>query len=168
MVPVIAELHASASGTRFIVLVNALGINRATLGTTLSALMEADLVMRNPGYGHPLRPEYVLTATGKDVAPQCARFESLIDDEGLSALAHRKWTASILLTVRTGKSRINAIQTDLAGITPRALTTALRALASAGLLSRQVDDGYPPRTTYTLGSTGRRIADRVARIADRL
>ncbi len=149
-------------------LVHALGINRATLGTTLSALMEADLVMRNPGYGHPLRPEYVLTATGKDVAPHCARFEALIDDEGLSALAHRKWTAPILLTMRTGKNRFNAIQAELVGISPRALTTALRALTTAGLMSRQVDDGYPPRTTYKLCSAGRRVANTVARIANRL
>ena len=149
-------------------LVNRLGINRATLGTTLSALIEADLVMRNPGYDHPLRPEYVLTATGKRVAPHCARFETLVDDHGIGALAHRKWTASILLTIRTGKHRFNAIQAELVGISPRALTTALRALTTAGLTSRQVDDGYPPRTTYELCSTGRRLANAVARIAQRL
>ncbi len=163
-----AELHGSGIGTRSVVLVNALGINRATLGATLSALTAADLVMRNPGYGHPLRPEYVLTATGKDVAPHCARFETLIDDEGIGALAHRKWTVSILLTIQTGKNRFNAIQAALVGISPRALTTALRALTTAGLTSRQVDDGYPPRTTYELCSTGRRLANAVARIAQRL
>ncbi len=149
-------------------LVNQLGINRATLGTTLSALMAADLVRRNPGYGHPLRPEYVLTATGKNVAPHCARYETLVDDEGMGELAYRKWTASILLTARTGKNRFNAIQAALVGISPRALTMALRALAAAGLMSRQVDDGYPPRTTYKLASPGRRVANAVARIAERL
>ncbi|MCZ6659615.1 MAG: winged helix-turn-helix transcriptional regulator [Gammaproteobacteria bacterium] len=167
-VPIMAELHGSGIGTRFVVLVNALGIHRAMLSTTLSALMAANLVMRSPGYGHPLRPEYVLTAAGKRVALHCARFETLVDEQGISELAHRKWTAPLLLAMRAGRTRFNAIQAALVGISPRALTTALRALTTAGLTSRQVDDGYPPRTTYKLCSTGRRIANAVARIAERL
>jgi DNA-binding HxlR family transcriptional regulator len=47
----------------------------------LAGLVARRLVSRNPGYGHPLRPEYVLTPAGARVAPACAL---LVD--GLAAL----------------------------------------------------------------------------------
>ena len=59
-VPVLAELHRT-SGSRFVTLHRRLGIGRESLRRTLASLAEQDLVARNPGYGHPLRPEYVLT-----------------------------------------------------------------------------------------------------------
>ena len=150
------------------VLVNRLGISRAMLGTTLSTLIEAELVMRNPGYGHPLRPEYVLTDRGKRVAPGCVRFEVLVDGLGVGELAHRKWTAPLLFAIRAGTSRFNALQSALPGISPRALTSALKSLREAALIIRQVDDGYPPATAYVLTQSGRRIANVAARMTETL
>lgn len=150
------------------VLVNALGISRAMLRTTLDALMNADLVMRNPGYGHPLRPEYVLTDKGRRLAPLCGRFEELVDELDIAVLAHRKWSAPLLLAVRRGNNRFNLIAGALPGISPRALTTALRALTEHGLLERGVDDGYPPVSAYTVTRTGRRVAATVAQMVGAL
>jgi len=52
--PILAELHRS-KGSRFVTLSNRLGLGRESLRRTLSALIDAGLVMKNPGYGHPLR-----------------------------------------------------------------------------------------------------------------
>src|SRR5947207_13068422 len=59
-VPVLAELRRER-GSRFVTLANRIGVTRDSLRRTLSALIDDGLVERNPGYGHPLRPEYVLT-----------------------------------------------------------------------------------------------------------
>ena len=29
--------------------------------------------MKNPGHGHPMRPEYLLTSSGEELAPWCRR-----------------------------------------------------------------------------------------------
>ncbi|MGH2451320.1 MAG: winged helix-turn-helix transcriptional regulator, partial [Candidatus Limnocylindria bacterium] len=62
--PVLAELDRSR-GSRFVTLSNRLALSRESLRRTLTALIDAGLVMKNPGYGHPLRPEYILTERGR-------------------------------------------------------------------------------------------------------
>ena len=46
----------------------------------------------------------------------------------------------------------------LEGISPRALTLALKDLESAGLVARRVTDDYPPATVYRLTRSGRPLA----------
>src|SRR4029450_5423618 len=69
-VPILAELHRQR-GSRFVTLARTLGLSRESLRRTLAALTESGLVGRNPGYGHPLRPEYVLTRAGERIATAC-------------------------------------------------------------------------------------------------
>src|SRR4051812_3041544 len=66
--PVLAEI-ARSRGSRVAALTGTLGVSRESLRRTLAALQTEELVVRNPGYGHPLRPEYLLTARGEAVAP---------------------------------------------------------------------------------------------------
>ena len=40
---------------------------------SLAHLIDIGLVIRNPGYGHPLRPEYLLTDNGRGVAESSER-----------------------------------------------------------------------------------------------
>ena len=55
-------MSAAAGGSRFAVMLARLGLSRSALAASLAQLQEAGWLRRNPGHGHPLRPEYVLTA----------------------------------------------------------------------------------------------------------
>ncbi len=162
----LAALHSSG-GARFAVLANQLGASRDGLRATLAELVGLGLVMRNPGYGHPLRPEYVLAVAGRHLAPACARYQRRIARFSATAVGYRKWTVPLLMVVHRGGNRFTAIQTVLDGITPRALAAALRSLDAVGLVLRSIDSGYPPRAAYALSGSGTRVADAAFDIANR-
>lgn len=144
-VPVLAELERQR-GSRFAALVGILGLGRESLRRTLDALIALGLVERNPGYGHPLRPEYVLTPHGAEVAARCRRLLDALGDEREVAL--RKWSLPVLVALgRAG--RFSELRAELPGITPRALALALKDLQAAGLVERVVEDtSYPPTVRY--------------------
>ena len=58
--PVLGELYRD-DGAKFVTLVHRLNVSKDSLARTLEHLRTLDLAVKNPGYGHPLRPEYVLT-----------------------------------------------------------------------------------------------------------
>ena len=62
-VRVLVELQR-AHGAKFVTLHSQLGVGRATLRATLDDLIAEGWVLRNPGHGHPMRPEYLLTKEG--------------------------------------------------------------------------------------------------------
>ena len=165
IIPALAVIQAERGGTRLAVLRGRLGASRDALRTAVDTAMEIGLVARNPGYGHPLRPEFILTTSGRGIARCCADYVSAVVEAGVEPIGFRKWTAPLLQTIGEGNERFGAIQNTLAGITPRALTTSLKALCDARLLSREVDDGYPPRSTYHLGPLGERLARPAAEMA---
>jgi DNA-binding HxlR family transcriptional regulator len=151
---VLAELDRS-SGAKSITLQKRLAVGRDSLGRTLEALIDAGLVMRNPGYGHPLRPEYVLTARGRRLGPICGRLQGLLATAGAEAVALCKWSLPVLLALGGGPSRFSELREDLPQATPRALAIALRRLESARLVQRLVVDGHPPGTVYRLTARSR-------------
>jgi DNA-binding HxlR family transcriptional regulator len=151
-VPTLAELGRSG-GSRFVPLVHALGASREGLRRTLDSLIDAGLVMRNPGYGHPLRPEYGLTKRGRKVAPHCARLVDALRRAGLEDVGLRKWSVAVLLAL--GRERRFAELRTLLGATPRALTLALKELVRVGLVERRVHNGFPPSTSYRVTQSGR-------------
>src|SRR3546814_10066312 len=67
LVPLLADL-ASRKGARFVELIHRLGLSRDSLTRTLQAAAALGWVRRNPGHGHPLRPEYILTEAGSAAA----------------------------------------------------------------------------------------------------
>jgi len=150
--PVLAELGRSG-GSRFAPLANRLGVSRDALRKTLAALIDSELVMRAPGYGHPLRPEYVLTENGARIAPICARIVNVMRTLGVEDVGLHKWSLPIL-TRLVHEQRFSELRRDL-GTTPRALSLALKELTRAGLVERRVHDEFPPATTYAATSTGR-------------
>jgi len=147
--PVLAELYRD-SGCKFVTLVNRLGISRDSLQRSLRALIAAGLARRNPGYGHPLRPEYVLTEGGAPPGKAALALLSRLP-EADRGLALKKWTLPILAAVGAGAERFGELREALPKLTPRALTLALKALATRRWLRREVEDGYPPRARYRLG-----------------
>src|SRR3954451_13536929 len=65
-------LLGQRGGARFVELQRRLDVGRESLRRALDALIAGGLARRNEGYGHPLRPEYVLTARGRNAAPVAA------------------------------------------------------------------------------------------------
>jgi len=156
-VPVLAEL-ARQGGSKYVTLLNRLGVSRGALSQTLNHLIDQRLVMRNPGYGHPLRPEYVLTKRGEPVAQRCIALSQRLAALALDAAGLRKWSGAALLAVDGGADRFGEIRDALRGVTDRALTLVLKDLASAGLIERRIIDTYPPQPVYALTREGRALA----------
>jgi DNA-binding HxlR family transcriptional regulator len=163
-VPILAELHRQR-GSRFVTLARTLGMSRESLRRTLAALNEGGLVGRNPGYGHPLRPEYVLTRAGEQVARSCGPLVETLRRRGLEEVGLKKWSMPVVYALSAEPRRFSELRDDLEGISPRALTLALKELEAAGVVERRVTDDYPPSTVYRLASDSRPLAAAVRRIA---
>jgi DNA-binding HxlR family transcriptional regulator len=142
--PVLAELGRTR-GTRFVVLVNRLGVGRESLRRTLAALTKLGLVRRNPGYGHPLRPEYLLTPAGERAAARCERLLAAAD--GSRDVVLRKWSLPVLVALGR-EARFSELRDSLPGVTARALALALKDLERAQLVDRRVEETYPPAAVY--------------------
>jgi DNA-binding HxlR family transcriptional regulator len=157
--PLLAQLHVDA-GAKFVTLANRLGVARDTLRQTLDSLSAQELVMRNPGYGHPMRPEYVLTPDGEAVGEACWRLLALARLGANQRLVLRKWTVPVLWVLQEGSLRFGELRGALPGVTARALAQALKDLQAAGLLERVLVDSYPPAAEYRLTQAGGELARR--------
>ena len=162
--PILSAFHTAGTGMRFVVLVNQLGISRDSLSNSLNSLLELDLIARNAGYGHPLRPEYILTEAGSTTAALCHLYTRADSSESIHL---RKWTAPILLVCHEHRNRFNDIRAALE-VTPRALTQALKLMEDHSFILRNVDAGYPPTTSYQLTRAGKKLARVVEQIKDSL
>lgn len=163
---VLAELERSR-GAKFVTLLKRLKLGRASLTVTLRDLVTKGLVRRNAGYGHPLRPEYLLTKKGSELAGRCQELVCMFRDQGVEKIAYAKWSLPLLLAVDRGPARFNALRGMLGGITPRAQTLALKSLEQVGWIQRQINHGYPPIVTYEVSEEGRRIQAQLERLCGR-
>ena len=151
--PVLAEI-ARTRGSRFATLAGRLGIAGESLRRTLAYLLEEGLVERNPGYGHPLRPEYLLTRRGKIVAPHVRRLVEELG--GREEVGLKKWSLPILAELDEPR-RFSELRAALPA-SPRALALALKDLQAARLVRRRVTDEYPPQVRYEATRAARPIA----------
>jgi DNA-binding HxlR family transcriptional regulator len=140
--PALALLDARGA-VRFVELQRKLGVGRESLSRALDALVELDYVRRNEGYGHPLRPEYVVTEPGREASILAARVTASPARETLL----RKWSVPVLAQL-TEPRRFSELRAELPGVTARALALALRDLESALLVRRDVLPTRPPSTVY--------------------
>jgi DNA-binding HxlR family transcriptional regulator len=163
-VPILAELHRQR-GSRFVTLARTLGMSRESLRRTLAALIDGGLVGRNPGYGHPLRPEYVLTTRGEGVAARGRPLVELLRERGLAEVGLKKWSMPVVYALAEGPLRFSELRDRLEGISPRALTLALKELEAAGVVERRVTDDYPPATSYRLAADAQPLASLVGKLA---
>jgi DNA-binding HxlR family transcriptional regulator len=163
-VPVIAILYR-ASGAKFVTLLHKLNLSRDSLTRTLGALIDRGWVMHNPGHGHPLRPEYLLTGRGERLGPGCAALTEALSAASLEAVGLKKWTLPVLAQIDRGVTRFGALKADNRSLAPRALTLALKDLVEARLVSREVYDEHPPVVTYRTTRAGRELAGLVDQVA---
>ncbi len=176
--PVLAELDAR-DGAKFITLINSLGIPRDSLSRTLEALIHHGWAARNPGYGHPLRPEYIPTPAGRRVGERCAALLARADRAGpipgtvapvsvpapLADTLLRKWTMPTMLAIRFGGERFSDLRDLMPAATARALSLTLERAELDGLVTRSLDTARAPRPVYALSRRGERIMPPMIEVA---
>ncbi len=165
MIPALAELER-LDGAKFVTLVQALDAGRSAVREALDALIDLELVMRNPGYGHPLRPEYVLTERGHAIGAACLELADAVRAVGGDDEAYRKWALPVVSRLAADVDRFGELRDGLEGVTPRALSLALKRLVAAGLVERAVDDGYPPVSRYRLTEASVALVGPLTRLDD--
>lgn len=156
-IPLLA-LASGEEGVRAAALVARLGISRSLLAGLLDQLLRKGWLMRNPGHGHPLRPEYVLTEAGRPVGAWCERVMTERLNLGLDRKALGRWSLPVLGRLDRRWERFSWLEAQLSPISPRSLSLALKQLLEARLVDRRLEDSFPPRPLYGLTSRGQRLA----------
>ncbi len=156
-IPVLARLHAAGGGAKFVTLAQALRVSRASLSATLNHLIALGLVRRNPGHGHAMRPEYLLSGQGAALARHCAALDRTVACNGGPDLAYRKWTLPLVAAIGDDRVRFRDLRSTLAEATPRAITIGLKQMVEERWVDRSLIDDYPPAAGYHLLPRGERI-----------
>src|SRR5262249_40516087 len=145
-------------GSRFAAMLAQLGLSRSVLAASLAALQEVGWLIRNPGHGHPLRPEYVLTKAGAPVAAFCQGVMAQRRQLGLAPDQLPRWSLPLILRLDADKARFSTLRGALRPITPRALSLTLKQMLSVDLIDRALEDEFPPIAIYGLTGRGRELA----------
>lgn len=150
--PILSSLHAGVAG-RQATLLAATGASRTAFAQSMNHLIKIGLLERNPGYGHPLRPEFRLTQQGVEAAAIADKVQrvSTLDDQDL---LRKSWTLPVLASLQT-PSHFNDIKRNLQTITDRALSQSLKSMEVRNWVHRSVDEtARPPRSIYSAVNTG--------------
>ena len=157
IVPLLAVL-SDRGGARFVELSRGLGISADSLSNSLQYVVEMGWVRKNPGHGHPLRPEYLLTDPGRAVASRARAVHQVQERLDCDSKALKRWSLPIVHVLGTGVTRFNAISRSLEGATPRAISLSMKAVQEQQLVKRALHDGFPPITDYSLSPRGEDLA----------
>lgn len=157
---ILAQLDAGTPG-RQAPLLTATGAGRTAFAQSMDHLIEIGLIERNPGHGHPLRPEFRLTQRGKPAAQLARQITHVSKDEDQDLL-RRSWTLPVLASLHAPRHFVE-IKRELVPITDRALSQSLKTMETRNWVRRQVDDRMrPPRSRYSAVSTGKIISQATA------
>ena len=157
LVPLLALL-GEEEGARFAAMRARLGLSRSALAASLAQLQEAGWLRRNPGHGHPLRPEYILTAAGAPIAAFAMKVMAERAALGLEPGQMPRWSLPVVATLGHERARFSALRMALRPVTPRALSLTLKQLLSVELIDRALEDAFPPVAIYGLTGRGARLA----------
>jgi DNA-binding HxlR family transcriptional regulator len=160
-VPLLA-VASREEGVRSAALVARFGISRSMLAAVLGQLLGKGWLTRNPGHGHPLRPEYLLTGAGRPVAAWCERVMEERRHLGLDGNALGRWALPLVGRLDRRWERFSWLEAQLSPISPRSLSLALKQLLDVGLVDRRLEDAFPPRPLYGLTDRGQRLAQAMA------
>lgn len=150
--PILSKLHAGVAG-RQARLLAATGASRTAFAQSMDHLIEMGLVERNPGHGHPLRPEFRLTQLGRAAAALASQVYAVSTAEDQDLL-RRSWTLPVLVTLQA-PSHFCDIKRNLRTITDRALSQSLKTMEARNWVHRSIDArARPPRSLYSSVNTG--------------
>ncbi|HEX8513611.1 MAG TPA: winged helix-turn-helix transcriptional regulator [Allosphingosinicella sp.] len=150
-------LASREEGVRSAALVARLGISRSMLKGAIGELLGKGWLIRNPGHGHPLRPEYILTDAGRPIGAWCDRVMEERRRLGLESGLGR-WALPLVGRLDRRWERFSWLEAQLGPVSPRSLSLALKQLLDVRLVERRLEDAFPPRPLYGLTSRGQRLA----------
>ena len=157
---ILASLYSGVPG-RQAPLLSSIGASRTAFTSSLAHLVELGLLVRNPGHGHPLRPEYQLTPEGVEISRIAGKLVRVVPSDREFAALRRTWTLPVLTVIQVPR-RFTEIKSDLLSITDRALSKSLDQLQELNWLTREVDvSGRPPRPTYQAVNVGFEICQAI-------
>jgi len=157
LIPLLA-LAGAGHGLRFAEAVRQLGLARGVARAGLDALIAGGWLVRNPGHGHPLRPEYLLTGQGKVLGAWSEAVMAARAELGLAPEALTRWTLPLVDALSGGEARFGELATALAPVSPRALSLTMKAALAERLVSRRLEASFPPVPVYALTTRGQRLA----------
>jgi DNA-binding HxlR family transcriptional regulator len=150
---ILARLHQGVPGRQAALLAET-GAGRTAFGQSLGHLIALGVLERNPGHGHPLRPEYRLTPIGTEAARIADQIERATPQTAETTLLRRAWTVPVLAVSGQPRS-FTQIKSTLPEVTDRALSQSLKNLQEHAWIARDVkDDSHPPRASYQAVGTG--------------
>ncbi|RKN10872.1 winged helix-turn-helix transcriptional regulator [Streptomyces radicis] len=82
------------------------------------------------------------------------------------AVIDGKWKTVLLWLLESGPRRPGEIRRRLPGLSEKVLTQALREMEADGLVHREVHEGLPLKTEYSLTPFGRDLAEALAPLSD--
>jgi DNA-binding HxlR family transcriptional regulator len=82
------------------------------------------------------------------------------------AVIDGKWKTVLLWLLESGPRRPGELRRLLPALSEKVLTQALREMAQDGLVHREVHDGLPLKTVYSLTDVGRDLATALAPLSD--
>lgn len=154
--PILSNMHNGIAG-RQAPLLAATGASRTAFAQSMAHLMKLGLIERNPGYGHPLRPEFRLTVEGKATAAIASKIQGVSSEEDQDLL-RRSWTVPVLTSLHRPR-HFGEIKRTLGSITDRALSQSLKTMEVRNWVCRSVDaSARPPRSIYRAVNTGGKIS----------
>lgn len=137
-----------------------MGIWRETLRRAVEWLVDEDYVLRNPGYGHPLRPELLLTPWGESISGPCKILLDLQENaDHMADVIGKKWTLPVLVAIHVSDGRYSRVASLVEGCSSRALSQALRRLEDSELIGRTILEMRPIRIEYRLTKRGQEFAE---------
>jgi DNA-binding HxlR family transcriptional regulator len=87
---------------------------------------------------------------GLPVASKCKDLIDAVEDHKVIRVLLMKWSLPTLLAIAGGARRFSELRDSLQNVTARALTLFLKEAQAAGVVEREVVDGYPPAPQYRL------------------
>ncbi|MGR3636519.1 MAG: winged helix-turn-helix transcriptional regulator [Shimia sp.] len=158
--PILSKLHSGVAGRQAPLLV-ATGASRTAFAQSMEHLITLGLLERNPGYGHPLRPEFRPTKQGVTAAAMAYKIQNVAADHDQDLL-RKSWTLPVLASLHS-PNHFNDIKRNLQTISDRALSQSLKSMEVRSWVRRSVDEqARPPRSIYCAVNTGGLISNVIA------